>query len=167
MMDLGRPSLERGWSAAELAAENNRLEAENADLRRRLAAAEAGNAPSPRNPAVEIIRSLDASLKEFYGAAGERLCPAGNDLTTAMRWIEAGASVERVTDVLRGVVERQKGRGKPAPHSLAYFQRAVIDALARPAETIPSLAEAASAAPKTPAAIVAVLRKHPALTDSE
>jgi hypothetical protein len=86
----------------DLIAENRRLETENADLRLQFAALQR-NAATPANVARQIIEALDEALLQFYGNAGARLYPAGvNDLTIATRRIEAGATVERVTDVLRG-----------------------------------------------------------------
>ena len=78
--------------------------------------------------AVAIIAQFDNAIAQLWGSP--RAWPASADLTTARRWIAAGADATLVVNVVGAVLGRKRTRGRKAPTSLSYADAAIIEALA-------------------------------------
>lgn len=94
----------------------------------------------PADPANAVIRSLDETISEIFGAEQARPYPHATDRVIANRMLEAGATPELLAGVFRAICQRMKSQGRRRPDNLKFFDGPVSDALAesaRPARKEP------------------------------
>jgi hypothetical protein len=87
--------------------------------------------PSTADPeALDVVRALDDAIGAAFGEDRRRPYPDAIDRVIARRWIDAGADLPLIADVLNAVCRRASQAQRAPPKSLKYFDQAVADALA-------------------------------------
>ncbi len=92
--------------------------------------------PIDRDKAREVITLFDALQTEIYNGE-RRTFPAGDDLVFADRWRKSGAELPMLEAMFRSKLAGRKERGERTIDCLRYFDKAVVDMLARGSAPIP------------------------------
>lgn len=78
----------------------------------------------------KVIIAFDEARVQAFGENQARPNPHGSDRTDALRYLEAGATIDLCRDVFLAGMQRAKAGGRQPPANLKYFERPIADAIA-------------------------------------
>jgi hypothetical protein len=79
-----------------------------------------------------IVENFDRAITEIFGNGKRRTTPHPGDVSTAARWLRAGASPALIGDVVRARLRWMHDHERRPPRALAAFTANIDDALAAP-----------------------------------
>ena len=95
--------------------------------------------PAPLE-AKDFIGLFDDLIETHFGANKRRPWPNQGDYTTAKTWLDNGADLALVENVVGAAMAGMAGRGKEPPGTLSYLTKAVAGAIKGAKEPLPDVA---------------------------